>query len=96
METFGFTGALMGNATWILLSMVEMFLAAGVAIGSRVAAALAGALMFLLAATLVSAMLNGRNGAPCGCFGPKSKVGPTAVVRDLLLGAAFVAVAVIG
>ncbi len=37
------------------------------------------------------ALLRGRAGAPCGCFGAKSRVGVGAVLRNALLAAAFAA-----
>ncbi|MEZ5121996.1 MAG: hypothetical protein R2736_10550 [Solirubrobacterales bacterium] len=37
------------------------------------------------------ALARGRRGAPCACFGARSTVGPAAIVRNVLLAAAFAA-----
>jgi hypothetical protein len=44
------------------------------------------------AAALVVALARGRAGAPCGCFGPNSRVSRFAAARAALLAAAFAAV----
>jgi hypothetical protein len=59
--------------------------------GSATAAWLAAALMALFAATMVGAILRGRAGAPCACFGARSTVGWAAVARNAVFAAAFVA-----
>jgi hypothetical protein len=91
MGTFGFDGR---RSRWAALGSViaaESVLAVGVAVGSDEAAYLAAALMLLFAATLGSALLRGRAGAPCACFGARSTVSPLAVARNLALAAAFAA-----
>jgi hypothetical protein len=45
--------------------------------------------MALFGASLVSALMQGRAGEPCGCFGGGSKVSALAVLRNALLAAAF-------
>ena len=47
--------------------------------------------MAIFAATMVGAILRGRAGAPCACFGARSTVGWPAVARNALLAAAFAA-----
>ncbi len=91
METFGFetNGARRGALG--LMIVAETALGVGVAIGSDRASYLAAALMLLFAATLGSAMMRGRVGAPCACFGPGSTVGWGAIARNLLLAFAFAA-----
>ena len=64
-------------------------LAIAVAAGSDQAAWLAAGLMALFAAALVGAILRGRAGAPCACFGSRSTVGWTSVLRNLALAAGF-------
>src|SRR5262249_43341076 len=50
----------------------------------RFAAAYAAAALMLVIAFLTSlALLRGKRGAPCGCFGARSRVGPGAVLRAL-------------
>jgi hypothetical protein len=60
-----------------------------VAAGSDQAAWLAAAMLTLFAAALVGAILRGRAGAPCACFGSRSTVGWSAVLRNLGLAAGF-------
>ena len=67
----------------------ELALAAGVALGSAFAAYAAAALLVLLAAIVAHASRTGRAGAPCGCFGPRSRVGRWTALRNVLLAAAF-------
>jgi hypothetical protein len=45
--------------------------------------------MALLALLMLGALLRGRAGAPCACFGARSKVSGIAVARDLGLAAGF-------
>lgn len=91
MATFGFPTA---GSQWIAWSFVvgaEATLAVGVAIGSDAAAYAAAALMLMLAATLGSALLQGKAGAPCACFGPGSTVSLPAIGRNLALAGGFAA-----
>jgi hypothetical protein len=46
--------------------------------------------MALFAALTVAALLRGRAGAPCACFGPRSTVSWLGVLRNLGLAAGFV------
>jgi hypothetical protein len=92
LTTFGITGARAQAVAWAALIAVELGLAVGVIAGSDAAAYLAAALMAMFAATLVGAILRGRAGAPCACFGARSTVGWTSVARSGVLAAAFAAV----
>jgi hypothetical protein len=89
MATFGFSTPASRRIAWTVAVVAETALAIGIAAGSDRAAYLAAALMLLFALTLGSALMRGRAGAPCACFGGGSTVGVGAVVRDLLLAAAF-------
>jgi hypothetical protein len=91
METFGFTTSASRWTAWGVAVVAESVLAFGVAIGSDRAAYLAAALMALFALTLGSALLRGRAGAPCACFGGGSKVSGWAIVRNAALAIAFAA-----
>ena len=91
MATFGIDGRRFQALAWWLLIATELGLAAGVIAGSETAAWLAAALMAGFAATMVGAILRGRAGAPCACFGARSTVGWPAVARNALLAAAFAA-----
>ncbi len=79
-------------AAWVLLIGVELGLAAEVIAGSDQAAWLAAGFLTLFAAVLVGAILRGRAGAPCACFGTRSTVGWGSVARNLALAACFAAV----
>jgi hypothetical protein len=89
LATFGIEGSGFQLLSWALLIGAELGLAVGVAAGSDAAAWAAAALMAVFAATLVSAILRGRAGAPCACFGARSTVGWGAVARNVLLAAGF-------
>jgi hypothetical protein len=78
-------------ATWALVVAVELALGAGVAAGSDAASYAAGALMVCFALVLVSEVLRGHAGRPCACFGSRGRIGWPAVVRNLILGALFIA-----
>jgi hypothetical protein len=89
LSTFGVEGRWQA-AAWGALIFAELALAAGVVAGLETAAFLAAALMAAFATTMVGAILRGRAGAPCACFGSRSTVGWPAVARNLVLAAAFV------
>jgi hypothetical protein len=89
MATFGFEGP---RSQWAALSLtvaLEAALAVGLALGSDTAAYLGALLMLLFAATLGSALMRGRAGAPCACFGSGSKVSPLAIARNIVLAVLF-------
>jgi hypothetical protein len=80
------------TALLVAASVVELALAAGVAFGSTIAALTASALLAAFAAGLAAAVLTGRAGLPCPCFGAGSRIGWPAVARNLVLAAGFAAV----
>ena len=90
MASFGFEGGPLRPIAWAALIAVEIGLGVAVALGSDPAAYLAAALMLLFAALTAGALLRGRAGAPCACFGPRSKVSWLGVLRNLTLAAGFV------
>jgi hypothetical protein len=84
--------ALRSLVSWLplpVLVAVELALAAGVAAGSDAAALAASVFVLAGAAAIGRALSDGREGAPCGCFGPRSKVSRMGVLRNLALSAAF-------
>jgi hypothetical protein len=89
MGTFGIDGRRAQGIAWALLICAELGLAAGVIAGSASAAYLAAALMATFAATMVGAILRGRAGAPCACFGARSTVGWSSVARNAVLAVGF-------
>ena len=92
LSSFGFGDSPMRPIAWAALIAVELALAVTVTLGSDAAAYAAAALMALFAALTIAALLRGRSGAPCACFGPRSKVSWLGVLRNLTLAAAFAAV----
>jgi len=89
--TFGVGPGPAQRLVWGSVIAAELGLAVAVAAGLSGAAYLAAGLMALFGLILVGALLQGRAGAPCACFGSRSKVGWAAVARNLLLAAAFAA-----
>jgi hypothetical protein len=91
LASFGIThpGAQWG--AWASLIVAELLLAAGVIAGVEAAELGAAALMLLFAGTMAGAIMRGRAGAPCACFGARSTVGWRGVARNLILAAAFAA-----
>src|SRR4051812_28609939 len=89
MASFGFEGGPLRPIAWAGLIAIELSLGVAVALGSDTAAYLAAGLMLLFAALTASALLRGKAGAPCACFGPRSKVSWLGVLRNLGLAAAF-------
>ena len=89
MATFGFATPSLRWAALGFVTAAELALAAGVALGSDAAAYGAAVLMALFATTLISALMQGKAGAPCACFGSASKVSSLSVARNALLAAAF-------
>jgi hypothetical protein len=78
-------------ALWGGAIAAEAVLAVGVAAGVPGAAEAAAALLGVFALALAAAILRGRAGAPCGCFGGRSRIGWPAFTRTALLAAAFAA-----
>ncbi len=92
LASFGFAAGAMRRGSWVALIVTELALAAGVALGSDTAAFGAAALMALFAALMGTALMRGKAGAPCACFGARSTISPLSVVRNLALAAGFAAV----
>jgi hypothetical protein len=89
MESFGFAGGPLRPLAWAGLIAIELALAVAVALGSDAAAYAASGLMLLFAALTAGAIMRGRAGASCACFGPRSKVSWLGVLRNLVLAAGF-------
>ncbi len=91
LATFEVEGERVRWIGWVVLVVTELGLAVAVAAGSEQAAWLAAGLLTLFAVALVGAILRGRAGAPCACFGSRSTVGWGSVLRNLGLAACFAA-----
>jgi hypothetical protein len=96
MASFGFEGGSLRPIAWAGLIAVELGLAVAVALGSDPAAWLAAGLMLLFAALTAGAVMRGQAGAPCACFGPRSKVSWLGVARNLALAAGFALIPLVG
>lgn len=92
MSTYGFDAAAGQWVAWGSMVVAELALAIGVLAGSDAAAFAAGGLMMTAAAVMANAIMRGKAGEPCGCFGVDSRVSTGAIARNVLLGAAFIAV----
>lgn len=92
LATFGIEDAGVRRVAWGGLVAVELVLAAGIAADFAPAAFAAAGLMVAFAVALALALARGRAGSPCACFGSRSEVSRTAVVRNLVLAACFAAV----
>jgi hypothetical protein len=91
LATFGVDDRRAQGVVWAALIAAELVLAGGVIAGLDGASWLAAALMATFAATMVGALMRGRAGAPCACFGARSTVGWKGVARNLVLAGAFAA-----
>jgi hypothetical protein len=89
LRSYGIASPRARAALWALTIAAEAGLGAAVAVGVPRAAEAAAALLALFALTLVAAIRRGRAGAPCGCFGGRSRIGWPAVVRTALFAAAL-------
>ena len=94
LGTFGLPDSGLRWFAWGTLICAELGLAVGVAAGSDAAAYLAAALLTLFGLALLGALLRGRAGAPCACFGSRSRVSGLSVLRNFALAAAFAVVPV--
>jgi hypothetical protein len=91
LATFGLGQGAVSWIGWGLLVGGELALGVGVALGLDGAAYAAAALQLTFAGALGGALLAGRAGAPCGCFGSRSRVRALGLARNLLLAACFAA-----
>jgi hypothetical protein len=89
LATYGIRGEPWTGVAWAALVAVEAGLALGVAAGSEPAAWAAAGLFALFAAAQATALMHGRAGAPCACFGARGRVSHTSVGRAALLASAF-------
>jgi methylamine utilization protein MauE len=91
LRSYGLEDSRLRSAAWAGTIVLEAGLAAAVAAGVPGAAEAAAALLGTFALALAGAILRGRAGAPCGCFGSRSRIGWPGVARNALLAAAFAA-----
>jgi hypothetical protein len=89
LATYGVRSPNTAFAVWGGLIAVEAVLGVAVIVGLPWAAPAAALLMAGACAAQVAAILAGRTGAPCACFGARGKVGRGSAGRAALLAAAF-------
>jgi hypothetical protein len=89
LRSYGIGSSRARSALWAATIAVEALLGAALAAGVPGAAEAAAALLGLFAVALVVAIARGRAGAPCGCFGGRSRIGWPAVARTAALAAAL-------
>jgi hypothetical protein len=89
LATYGIREPRLAFGVWAGLIVVEAGLGVGVAAGIGAAAVAAAVLMAGACAAQVGAILAGRAGAPCACFGAKGRVGSASAGRAAALAAAF-------
>jgi hypothetical protein len=92
---FGFESTASRTVAFWSLVALELGLAAGVIAGSTEVAWLGAGVMLMFALTMAGAIMRGRAGEPCGCFGARSRIGWPGVARNLALAAGFTLVAVL-
>jgi len=89
LATFGLRTSAARAAAWTSAVVAELALGVAVVLGADVAAWAAAGLMLAFATLLARALQRGRAGQPCGCLGARSRVSPLALVRTLVLAAAY-------
>jgi len=90
LRSYGLENARLRAVAWGAAIAAEVGLAVAVAVDVDAAFA-AAALMFAFALAQAVAVARGRAGAPCGCFGGRSRLGRGSVARTALLASAFLA-----
>lgn len=91
LATYGVVDPRAARAAWTGLVAVELALAAGVGAGIDGAAYAAAALLGAFAIAQAGALVAGRSGAPCGCFGARGRIGVRSLTRTAVLACAFAA-----
>jgi Methylamine utilisation protein MauE len=93
LRSYGLESVRSRAALWTATIVAESTIAVALATGVPGAAEAAAALFGVFASALALAILRGRSGAPCGCFGGRSRIGWPAFARTALLVVAAAAVA---
>jgi hypothetical protein len=91
LATYGIRGEPLAGVVWAAVGALEAGLGVCVAAGAEGAMWAAAALFTVFAAAQASALMAGRAGAPCGCFGARGSVGRASLARAALLAVAFAA-----
>ena len=89
LATYGIRGEQLTSIVWAALGALEAGLGVCVAAGSDRAMWVAAGLFTVFAGAQAYALMAGRAGAPCGCFGARGRVGGGSLARAALLAIAF-------
>lgn len=87
LRSWGIRSAGGRRAAWLALVLVEAGLAVALAAGVPGSPEVAAAVLSVFALGLVVQLVRGRAGAPCGCFGGRSRIGLPALLRTIALAA---------
>jgi hypothetical protein len=87
LEVFGLDARALRMAALVAVCCVELGLAAALIVGVSWAAFATAALFGVFALATLAALLAGRAGRPCACFGSASRLGWSSPVRAALLAA---------
>jgi hypothetical protein len=88
LATYGIRDEPLASTVWAALGALEAGLAICLIAGAPAAPWAVAALFTVFAAAQASAIMRGRAGAPCGCFGARGRVGRASVGRAAVLAAA--------
>ena len=88
LATYGIRGEPLASVAWAALGAIEAGLAVGLAAGAEGAAWATAALFTAFTAAQAAALMRGRAGAPCGCFGARGRIGRASIGRAALLATA--------
>ena len=91
LATYGIRNEQLTSIVWAAVGALEAGLGACVAAGAEGAMWAAAGLFCVFAGAQASAIMAGRTGAPCGCFGARGRVGRASLARAALLATAFAA-----
>jgi hypothetical protein len=91
LGSYGISRPWVRTALWAGTIAAETTIAVALAFDVTGAAAAGATLFGVFTLVLVGAIARGNGGAPCGCFGGRSRIGWLVVARSALLCAAFVA-----
>jgi hypothetical protein len=89
LATYGLRSPRQATVVWAVLIAVETGLGVAVGAGSALAANAAALLMASATAVQAGAIVSGKAGAPCGCFGAKGTIGKASAGRTAALAAAL-------
>jgi hypothetical protein len=89
LATYGIRGEPLASVVWAAVGALEAGLGVCVAAGAENAMWAAAALFTAFTAAQATALMAGRAGAPCGCFGARGRVGRGSLARAAVLAIAF-------